>query len=420
MEVPVDRAFIHAQAYLKHNQVTVGDAPPDFSWLSDSEVENKPVTVLDISMSPLFYEFPVRSEGAIVGSVRTAADTVLGHPWMSIQNNFIPDLDQMRELARGQVSREFPNFNISSMEVVSFNYPRVGFLLTLIDPNGEQLSRVFDFEFPMNGLLPIPEGAVAPDNEGIAVHSVLGSLPEGGNDPPSILFEHADALLEGMVRAGARRLNIDLPEPITALDNALYLTTIDDALFNQPEGAGAPSEGRLDVPHIRQEKFDFCVLASIDMLLRFHEVATPANQETIKELLSQEPALYGPGGVLPEKQVEAFRRCFPSDNFSIDMDTSPLWSEAKAMIDQNQPFKSGIFGHARVCVGYHEAPLTTSTQPGLLLERHRSMWINDPNSNQVRLELFEVETLNEETGETKTRRAIPIKTNYVHVTPLVE
>lgn len=415
MEIAKGQALEHAQTYLLHSQRTVGIAPPGFPRLTDCEVDTGPIEVYDVSGPKLFYDFPLLSNGSAVGSVRIAADTTLGHPWMSIQNHVLPDLDMAKVQAVSKADEEYPGFTVKSVNLVSFDYPRVGFLMELHDANGGKLTRVFDLEFPQNSLLGAPEGGL-PKTEGLGVFSLFQTLQSAGiGENHSGIFDHANKLVAGMSTAGSHRLGaVDTG----ALSSDRFVAAINNALDNQPEGIGAPSEKTLTVPHEQQEKSDYCVLACIDMLLGFHVVSPPASQNEIRALLVQPPPLYSAGGILPENQLEAFKRCFPPDSFEVMIETSPIWAQARDEIDKGRPLKSGIFGHARVCSGYNEAPITTSGSD-LVLERHRSLWINDPSSSQVRLELFEVETTDENNPDNpKVRKAIPIKTNYVYARPV--
>jgi hypothetical protein len=418
VEVLPQRAYVHALAFLQHSARTVGQQPSGFPLLKECSVEERPTVILDLLGAPLFFDFPLISGGVPVGSVRTAADTSLGHPFVSIQTGLIRDFMDAREEAAALAAQELPEFELQTAEPVCFNYPRIGLLLTLRHPQtGDLARRIFDPEFPKRELLLIPE-AGAGQQEGENVYSVLDTLPESGSEGPSVLFERADRLLEGLVRYGARGGRHRICS-LERTDRSILKGLVDRALDNQPEGMGAPSEKVLTVPHLRQQESDYCVLACIEMLLRFHNVATPGNQEAIRAVLVQDPPLYAPLGVLPQNQVAAFKRCFSENAFVVTMDESPLWAEARDLINASLPFKSGIIGHARVGIGYHQAPIT-DMQTGDMLEIRRSLWINDPNSAQIRLELFEVETANpSDPASHRIRRAIPIKTNYVTVTPRV-
>src|SRR5262249_468450 len=160
----------------------------------------------------------------------------------------------------------------------------------------EEVERILDLEFPDEPLLELAEGGPV-SVEGLAVGSVLDALPKGSPRPGQQLYNAGHRLVEGMLASGVRRLrsegtHLDWPATVAALENAVE---------NQPEGIGQPVERLLQVPHLQQEKTDYCVIACLDMLLKFHKAVSPAGQDAIAALLSQDPVLYKPGGVLPEK-----------------------------------------------------------------------------------------------------------------------
>jgi len=413
MEIAPEKARIFAQAFLKNAQATIAEVPVGFPRLTDAACGSKQVEIFDISGPRLFYDFPLLdNHGALNGSVRVAADTIVGHPFVAIQTEttHLRSLRNAEQAAERRVAEEYPGTALESSQLVCFNYPRLGLRLTIRKPSGERLIRIFDLEFPASRLLAAPEGG-ASRIEGDTALSFLAALPEGGD--PSPLFTHADELVTGLLKEGARRLAILDFDPSVA-DQQQMSAILDSGMSNQPEGIGAPREKLIQVPLLPQKEPDYCVIACISMLLRFYGVPQYAEQDDVRKRLQESPPLYQSGGVLPEHQAEAFDRCFPSEHFRVDMDNTPSWQHAFEDIEAGRPFKSGIYGHARVAVGYREAALTTTGQV-LLPEWQRCLWINDPNSSNVRLELYEVVTQDDATHEKKTRPAIPIKYNAVVV-----
>jgi|HubBroStandDraft_6_1064221.scaffolds.fasta_scaffold183148_2 hypothetical protein len=364
-------------------------------------VEPEPSAIFDISGDLLFYDFIIRSGGTGTAQIRIAANINLGHPFVSLQGGKERDTREMLRSALDRFRQDYPTYALSEALPVCFNYPRTGIMLWVTSPEGINSQLLFDPEFPDRGLRPIPEGAAA--TEGDRVHSVLGEIPEGGASP-NLYFDLATRTIKESTRP------IEATAAPSQSDAVIRRNFF--AKLSLPPDADK-HDTILDVPYVAQDSSDFCVLACLEMLNKFLLPGRQLSQRDIHGILVQDPPLYGPGGVLPEKQIFAFQRVFSDDQFGVDFKPNPSWEQATQSIAANLPFKSGISGHARVCVGFNAKEVGDRTAGTAVAQK--AIYVNDPSGPSPRLELYQVDKLMANGSVESSRLAIPIKMNAVVV-----
>ena len=136
--VPLDLAMNHAAtAFIEYTAFEVpplvrgGEGEP---WRAARIGE--PLVLFDMTREPLFYSFPVLMEGrAQVGSVwisaskllgSTAASFVLGPPGWNVEEG----MAWAEEIA----AEQYPGWEIVSLHVVVYSYPKIGVLATILNP----------------------------------------------------------------------------------------------------------------------------------------------------------------------------------------------------------------------------------------------------------------------------------------------
>jgi len=412
-EISALKAHFYAQTFLKHSQISLGDMPPGFFDLNKVTCAFVPITIKDINGGLLFYDFSLSIARKRVGTMRIAANDLLGYPLVSIHEKITTDNAVRRKQVSAKIKKQANNPQIVSMELVCFNYPRLGFLVTFNTSIGETKQVIVDPEFPESEMFEVPEGG-AGDIEGEVAYSVLNSLPEGGAQS-SRAFTGLDKIMDDLTGNAFVPLVPPASSGQQQAFSAHMANLLLPALQDMPEGIGAPSEKVIDIPFESQKTPDFCVLACMDMLAHKLGVVPPTDQDSIEALLTQAPALYNTGGIRPSDQLASFGRVFSPALFSVAIDSQPSWDKSIAVIDQGRAFKSGIIGHARVACGYSIVPITgpSSNSP---IQTQRFLWLNDP-ANGHTLELQEVVTQNKQTGGIQVTTQNPIKSNMVTVTP---
>src|SRR5262249_20081770 len=135
------------------------------------------------------------------GSVWIAALTSFTHPFVSIQNTSV-DNDSLAKI-RNQIEQDQPGQTVLGTRLVCYNYPRLGYLITMsTDRNGHQ-DILVDLTFEQ--IITVREAGLVPTLEGEVAYSLINLLPESGAQG-SPLFGELDSIITGMLQAGARRL----------------------------------------------------------------------------------------------------------------------------------------------------------------------------------------------------------------------
>lgn len=370
-----EEAFSNALSCFTFLIRSLTSAPEGFRDIAQGTVASRPTTIFDIQGAPLFYDFPVEYSSRPAGTIRVAADKLLSHPWVSIQTDAELDLQALHRAASRAVESSLPGCVVRESKLVCFNYPRLGLLLDVRDASSRSFQRIYDLSTSNSELLPVPEsGTGGPECEGEGVYSLFDLIPEEAVDSAFRSFSRVDELLNLVFSEAC--VNCKIPSMAKhKMSHSQQLKALNWSAKNQPEGLLAKQQ-ILSVDGLRQESGTYCVIACIQMLLRFHGIRTNDTQTEIHRLLTQPPSLYMENrGILPENQVEAFKRCF-GESIDAALDSSPAWDKAVKLIDAGLPFKSGIYAHARVCCGYHELQIgPVNTGPSRI---ERSYWINDP------------------------------------------
>lgn len=402
MQISQIEAYQFAVLFLE--QVTGGVYPDGFPDLHLCTCGFPPVIVRDIDGSDLFYDFPL-VQTHVVGTIRIAATKLLGHPFISIHERpTILATDDVNNAINSVFENTGASAHILSTNLVCYSYPNTGYLVTYRDAEQQIIRVIVDTMLPQNIPTEIPEGGIT-DYEGGAPYSILGVIPSEVNSQLVLMFDTVRAMSNDFVGA--------LPSPNPLFVSRPEIRSIFEEFVLPLELANLSTEKLIDgVQSEPQIASDYCVIACIDMMARFFAVLPPTDQNVIEQRLANPPALYTPGGIRPSDQVKAFRRIFDTAAFNVSLDTDPTWAKAITEINIGNPFKSGIFTHARVACGYKE----TTLPPNLdgVAQTNRYLWINDPTNGHM-LELQEVLTKNTNTGNTFTAVQEPKKMNMVTI-----
>ena len=132
--VSIDTAYEHANSGL---QDFINRGMVDSSW-SSAKVDSNPIEVYDPNGEKLFYLFFIEKDGKNIGTVKIASSKVLGSSVLSVGTlpSYI-EKDTMYLKAEEYIEKNFENAELLSLQVVCYDYPKIGFLLEFSDRNGD-------------------------------------------------------------------------------------------------------------------------------------------------------------------------------------------------------------------------------------------------------------------------------------------
>jgi len=116
----------------------------DDNW-SSATVNPKPDVIFDVNGKKLFYLFSVEKNGKRIGEIKTAASKVLGESIATIGSGPKPlDMNSIKSNAREIVNQKFKNAKIDSINLVCYDYPKIGAMITVTKSGDEKEFLVID------------------------------------------------------------------------------------------------------------------------------------------------------------------------------------------------------------------------------------------------------------------------------------
>jgi uncharacterized membrane protein YkoI len=139
--VPQKRALDHARVFMLYAVMT---GTPGLEEWKGATIDPNPVVIYDINGKKLFYEFAVMKNGKMVGTMKVAANRIIGHSVVTFEVGPRPwDPATAIEKAKEIVQKRYPG-KIISTKIVCYSYPKIGVMITLIDQKGEERNIIID------------------------------------------------------------------------------------------------------------------------------------------------------------------------------------------------------------------------------------------------------------------------------------
>ncbi len=332
--------------------------------------EADPLTLLDLTLKPLFYDFDIldangRKAGVVRSSARGAEFPMLDAIMIGKQ---YADPQEASQRASAQAAQDYSGATIGQVCLVCYGYPRVGALVP-VDAAGKRLSVLYDaisghLVRTWEGEYSSPEaGPGQEEPEGEPVYSLLERLPESGDR--SLLQRHWSRAIAFFERTAPSRM----AEALAGADAA--------SAVPQPAVRGA----LLPVPLIGQATPVFCAVATAKMMLEYLGFKGHS-QEEIAEVMQT-----GPDGTLNPALIAGFKK-ITNGRWRGRLDSAPTFERATRYLAAALPAKTGIPQHARLLRGWREY-LFLDPSTGTIAHTEQFYIINDPypvNSGQMVLE----------------------------------
>ena len=110
------------------------------NW-NHATINPSPLTIYDVNGKRLFYLFTVEKKGEKIGEIQAAASKILGGSVVTIgTTSYSTFLDQTSLKLDSLITKKYENFKITDQKFISYNYPKLGVLVSLI--NSETQDRI--------------------------------------------------------------------------------------------------------------------------------------------------------------------------------------------------------------------------------------------------------------------------------------
>jgi hypothetical protein len=339
-EIPKEELFEHVK--ISATIETSAGTPGVENWLN-AQISKLPISIFDINGKVLFYDYPVKARGGVMGYVRANFRKNLGAPIVAYELgprywDFKTAVNKLTPMFK----QKFPKLKVTNTKLVCYSYPKLGIMLQAVDPSGAVSRHIFD----VASLELVPEKKEGRGKEGFYAWSFLESVNEQMKTNRLKIFNQISkkhneipvAEREAILKATTFAKYVKSPYVIDRI--ALFKTKL--LQYCTHYDYNEARSHHCFVLHA-QQKNDYCAVATCQMILCYYRYYYTQDQIA--------PALnYAPGGC-PSDQSAGYEQ-LTCNHLDATYDTTPTFSEAKTQINQLHPFKSGISGHARACAGY--------------------------------------------------------------------
>jgi len=328
--VTAEEAFKHANAH-KINFIAT-DSPYFENWTGAS-IDPKPLELYDPTGQKLYYQFSVYKNKTLIGIIDIGADKTLGQTVQLVE--FEPKPFDATEAINKSIEitkNEYPDGKIKSTQMVVYDYPAIGAMTVVKDNTRGEEHRIFVDVYTLEV---IPDEPVTETKRGI--WSVYEQRLKNGIDENLKNWQESDNLTK-YIEQEATNIGINISTPITEeqmekLSGNLVITA---------------STKTLNVPLYGGEKTYYCAPATGQMIAKYYGVSH--TQDYIYGIMGATT----PNGATNSQQLTYYKSSQGlAKTGSIIASTPFTFTNAVNEINSNRPFKSGILGHARVCVGYY-------------------------------------------------------------------
>lgn len=319
----------------------------------------EPLVLFDITREPLFYSFPVLLEnGAMVGRIWVSASKVLGPSAASvIMGPRTWSMEDATARVEEAAMEAYPGWEIVSLQIIVYSYPKIGVLVTIRDPRTGGEARI---------IMDVADGTIIPDVEPEADVRGTGSWSFYESIPREEWAERigrweADNEWVNMVVAHLREAGIEpmmlMERPFTVhewmIPKEVFgdLTSCEVCIVN----GGIPAPGGIN--QFCQQTGVWCTVATGQMIAAFYGVHhTQAYIASVMGTSTSGTFTLGELGYFKDSKKGLGKACSDYDRTTND------WNEFSSEICAGRPFDSSIKGHSRVAAGVRWCQTPTGTK----------------------------------------------------------
>ncbi len=291
-----------------------------------------PITIYDVNGQQLFHDYPlVDAAGAVVGTVRTAANRALGSPLISV-SHAAPGWDGASALrmATESLHATAPQATVTSSRLVCYAYPKIGIELTYA-VGSKTATELFDAS--SGGVV----GTATKDANQFTRYSLLGTLKTGA----AARVKASRAVEAQIAKLPINPVGPKIPIPVP------INTTVQRLVNLSPYCAGSV----IGLTHYAQITDYFCVDASAQMLLEHYGWNYTQNQIAVAMSTTPQGGTSGTGLTTGFKSLTGNKLLLSFDDGA---SRAQQFADAIAEVTANRPLFTQVPHHYRVCVGYSE------------------------------------------------------------------
>lgn len=368
MIINIQTALFAAQFFLASKTSSQFEMAGISSLTNDSKLDPSPVLIYDLSGAELlFYDFYVISGKKLIGSIRCAANKLVGDPIIAyIATPFQKDTtDRVVDVFRNAN----PVTSIVDVKLICYSYPKIGVLV-----ESENIAMLYcAYTYNIINSNPDLEKINTHKKEGGDYLNYKNAVSEGAGED-SLYDKGLKEILSVIDMASEPIEPLSIIQPLSFrllsehprnLDGYEY-EYLSEFFKNNPPAIRSLV---LPVPLIGQELKDYCAMATAQMILKY--IGIKLTQAEIADYLN-----YSDGGATPIDQMRGYKNIL-GDKAEIKFDDTPTWEEAIDALQKYMPFKSGVGLHARVCRGWKRFIYLDKVSKKSIREENYFL-INDP------------------------------------------
>jgi len=339
-QIPVDLAYLHGIFSTLKNMAA---GIYHFKLWTGAQVATNPQKIFDIDGTLLFFDFDVKRGKQVLGTIRTAANKMVGTAVLSFHlGPKLWDEKTGRKKIAEIIKKKFSGYVTKNQLLVCYSYPKIGLMVTIENKNNETKTLIFDIAD--YSLIPIQ----SKDNkyEGAYAWSYLGEMEEKKKKANISKFDERTKSIQKIFKdfrltSKIRQREINKIFDISKLK--FKINIVKELQFCTHYNYNEPASHHCFVLHAQQVN-DYCAVATCQMILCYYRYFY--SQDDIAPALG-----YSSGSGCPFDQSPGYES-LSNNHIDSSYDTSPTWEKARDQIRLLQPLKSGIPGHARACAGY--------------------------------------------------------------------
>jgi len=310
--------------------------------LAAATVATAPIVIEDLNGEPLYHDYPLTSGGAVVGTIRCAANKKLGSPVISVSHaapGWSPDA--ALRMATEALHKQHPNARVVASQLVCYANPKIGIRLHFeLTPGGSSESAIFDASSGQ------PVGQTTDPANQFTAYSLLASLPAAEIASRRAQFLASEQQIATVAPAHAATTaspTLPLPPPHLLVRQGLV------QLSPYCPGSGPGNS------HYAQITDYFCVDASAQMLMEHYGWNYTQNQIAIA--MDTTAAQGGTTGAGLTSGFASLTHNSLTLTFDNNASRAQQFQDAVTEVSANRPLFTQVPHHYRVCMGYQESLL---------------------------------------------------------------
>lgn len=283
----------------------------------------------------MYYQFSAYKNNNLIGIIDIGADKKLGQTVQLVEFDPKPfDATEAMKKSIEIAKSKYPDGEIKSTKMVVYDYPDIGAMTIVKDKTTRDEHRIFVDVYTLDV---VPDEPATETERGI--WSIYEQRLKNGIDENLKVWQESDDLAKS-IEQEATNMEINISAPVTEeqMEKLSSDATITTTAVTKT----------LNVTLYAQENNYYCAPATAKMIAKYY--GKTQTQDYIYGIMGAT----APSGASQPQQLAYYKSSQGLGKANSISVTTPLtFTPAQNEIDHNTPFKSGISGHARACIGYY-------------------------------------------------------------------